>query len=122
VAVVAFDAGHSVEENALAISGALARVRSGSLAPAARDDAEGRFRTGEAVGFVADQLRCWGEPREALRRLLEELGSGAELLTCLAGEHSPLGEEEVRSLAPENVELEWAVGGQPGYWYLVAAE
>jgi uncharacterized protein len=121
-AVVAFDADHSVEENALAITGALAGVRSGSLAPAARDDAEGRFRTGEAVGFVADQLRCWGEPRETLRLLLEELGSGAELLTCLAGEHSPLGEDEVRSLAPENVELEWAVGGQPGYWYLVAAE
>jgi DAK2 domain fusion protein YloV len=121
-AAVAFDSERSVEENALAITDALVRVRSGSLAPAARDDAEGRFRTGEAVGFVADQLRCWGDPRETLRCLLQELGSGAELLTCLAGEHSPLDEDEVRSLAPENVELEWAVGGQPGYWYLVAAE
>ena len=64
-----------------------------------------------------------GEPAEALRAVLAALGDGdAELLTCLAGEGAPLGEEGVQALAPDGVELEWRVGGQQGYWWLLAAE
>ena len=39
-------------------------VRTGAVAPAARDDAQGRFRAGEAVGFVEEELVAWGEPRD----------------------------------------------------------
>ena len=45
---------------------ALARVRSGSVAPAARDDADGRFSVGEAVGFVGESLVAWGDPEATL--------------------------------------------------------
>ena len=55
-------------ENAAAMEEALAHVRTGAVAPAARDDAQGRFRAGEAVGFVEDELVAWGEPRQTLSR------------------------------------------------------
>ena len=42
------------------------RVRTGAVAPAARDDANGRFRQGDAVGFVDDEIVVWGRPRDAL--------------------------------------------------------
>ena len=48
-------------------SDALARVRTGAVAPAARDDAQGRFRGGDAVGFVGEELVAWGEPAATLR-------------------------------------------------------
>ena len=51
-AAVALAPDRSVEENAQALTEALARVRTGAVAPAARDDAQGRFKRGDAVGFV----------------------------------------------------------------------
>ena len=39
----------------------------GAVAPAARDDAHGRFREGEAVGFIEEEIVAWGNPRETLR-------------------------------------------------------
>ena len=70
----------SVEENARALSEALARVRTGAVAPAARDDAQGRFRRGEAVGFVEDEVLAWGEPAETLQAVLEALAAGRRRL------------------------------------------
>ncbi|MGH2850884.1 MAG: DAK2 domain-containing protein, partial [Solirubrobacteraceae bacterium] len=52
----------SAAENAETITAALARVRGGSVAPAARDDADGRFSVGEAIGFVGESLVAWGDP------------------------------------------------------------
>ena len=43
-------------------------VRTGAVAPAARDDAQGRFKRGDAVGFVDDEVVAWGEVRDTLRR------------------------------------------------------
>src|SRR6201996_1221023 len=57
-------------ENAEAMDQALERVRTGAVAPAGRDDAQGRFQTGDAVGFVEDELVAWGSPRETLRDVL----------------------------------------------------
>jgi hypothetical protein len=57
-----------------------------------------------------------------LGSVLEALAGDAELVTCLAGEQPPLGAEQVRTLMPEGVELEYAAGGQPRYWWLLAAE
>ena len=42
-------------------------VRTGGVTEAARDDAQGRFRRGDAVGFVDEQLVAWGEPRRDAR-------------------------------------------------------
>ncbi|HEX4483143.1 MAG TPA: DAK2 domain-containing protein [Solirubrobacteraceae bacterium] len=118
----------SVEQNAQAIAEALARVRTGAVAPAARDDAQGRFSRGDAVGFVGDEVLAWGDPRETLRAILQQLaegdgdGSRPELISVLAGEGAPLGLGEIERIAGDGIELELRDGGQPAYWWLLAAE
>jgi uncharacterized protein len=118
----------SVEQNAQAVDEALARVRTGAVAPAARDDAQGRFSRGDAVGFVQDEVLAWGDPRETLRAILDRLaagdGNGArpELISVLAGVDAPIGLGEIERIAGDGVELELRDGGQPAYWWLLAAE
>ena len=43
-------------------------------------------------------------------------------MTCIAGAGAPLGEDDVRALVPAGVDVECEHGGQPAYWWLVAAE
>ena len=50
-------------------------VRTGAVTAAARDDAEARFRRGDAVGFVDEQLVAWGGPSDTLEAVLGELGT-----------------------------------------------
>jgi uncharacterized protein len=121
-AAVALEPGRSADANAAAMHEAIVELRIGSVAPAARDDAHGRFCTGDAVGFVDDEIVAWGDPEATLRTVLRSLGRGAELLTCISGEGAPLGEDRIAALAPEGVELEVRDGGQPAYWWLLAAE
>jgi len=121
-ALVAYSPERNAAENAAAIEAALERVRSGSVAPAARDDAEGRFRAGDAVGFVDERLVAWGQPDATLAQVLASLGDGSELITCIAGEGAPLASERVATLVPGEVELEHWVGGQGGHWWLLSAE
>jgi dihydroxyacetone kinase-like predicted kinase len=121
-ALVALSPGLGAAENAAAIAAALARMRSGSVAPAARDDAEGRFAVGDAVGFVGESLVAWGAPETTLEQVLASLGDGSELITCIAGAGAPLSPERVAALAPASVELEHRHGGQPSYWWLLSAE
>jgi hypothetical protein len=92
------------------------------VAAAARDDVRGRFREGDAVGFVEDELVVWGSPREALRGVLERLAAGAELVTCLRGAAAPLDDGTVTALADGAAELELSDGGQQSYWWLLSAE
>ena len=40
----------------------------GGVAEAARDDTQGRFRRGDAVGFIEEQIVAWGEPRRDAAR------------------------------------------------------
>ena len=122
VAVLALDPARGAQENAQAIDAALAELRTGAVAPAARADGDGRFEVGDAVGFVDDAIVAWGEPAPTLRAVLGELADGAELLTCIAGDGAPLDDAGVRALAPAAVELELEHGGQPSWWWLVAAE
>ena len=112
----------SAAANAQALGAALEGVRSGSVAPAARDDAAGRFRAGDAVGFIDETLVAWGPPEGTLAQVLASLGDGSELITCIAGEGAPLASEHVATLAPQQVELEHRDGGQPSYWWLLSAE
>jgi DAK2 domain fusion protein YloV len=121
-AVLALDPSRGAGENAAALEEALARVRTGAVAPVARDDADGRFRVGEAVGFVEEQLVAWGEPGPTVAAVLAALGEGAELVTCIEGAGAPLGAEQLEALVPAGVEFEHSRGGQPSYWWLLAAE
>jgi uncharacterized protein len=121
-AAVALDSDRTVEENARALNEALAHLRTGAVAQAARDDVQGRFGRGEAVGFVADEVVAWGEPEATLRAVLEALADGAELISVLAGRDAPLQAAEIAGLLNGGVELELHDGGQPAYWWLLAAE
>jgi uncharacterized protein len=121
-AVVSLEAQRRAQENAEAMTDTLRRVRTGAVARAARDDARGRFRTGEAIGFVQEELVAWGPPETTLREVLEDLGRDAELITCLRGADAPLDDAAVRALAGGDVELELSEGGQPSYWWLLSAE
>jgi hypothetical protein len=121
-AAVNLDPGRSAERNSIAMEATLERVRTGAVAPAARDDLGGRFREGDAVGFVEEEIVVWGRPRDALRGVLERLASDAELITCLKGADAPLDDETVHALAQGDVEFELSNGGQKSYWWLLSAE
>jgi DAK2 domain fusion protein YloV len=122
-AALAFDPSRDGAANAAALTDALTRVRTGAVAPAARDDSRGRFRAGEAVGFVGDELIAWGEPADTLRSVLAALADEAELVTCISGDGAPLDADAVNALHDGSpAELELASGGQAAYWYLLSAE
>jgi dihydroxyacetone kinase-like predicted kinase len=126
-AAIALVPDRSVEENASALTEALARVRTGAVAPASRDDARGRFRRGDAVGFFEDEVLAWGDPADTLKAVLVRLGradngSAPELISVLAGEGAPLDLAQVQAIADAGIELELRSGGQPAYWWLLAAE
>jgi uncharacterized protein len=121
-AAVALDPDTGAAANAEAMEEALAHVRTGAVTEAARDDTGDRFRRGEAVGFVDEQLVAWGEPAATLEAVLGRLATDAELVTLIAGDGVPLDQAAVTALAPAEVEVEYSYGGQPSYWWLIAAE
>jgi fatty acid kinase len=124
-AVIALDPDRSAKDNADAMTEALSHVRTGAVTEAARDDAAerpARFRRGDSVGFVDEQLVAWGKPAETLQAVLGALGSEAELVTLIAGDGAPLEADAVARLVPDGVELEYSYGGQPSYWWLISAE
>ena len=112
----------SIEENAERVASALEGIRSGSVAPASRDDTKGRFVTGDAVGFVADEIVAWGGAGSTLSETMTRLAEDAEILTVIGGEGAPIELGELEALAPEGVEIELHEGGQPNYWWLLAAQ
>jgi hypothetical protein len=100
-------------------------VRTGAVAQAARDDAQGRFRRGEAVGFVEDEVVAWGEPARDPAGGPAALADGAARADQRAlGEDAPLRPRGRRrgSMVNGGVELELRHGGQPAYWWLLSAE
>jgi uncharacterized protein len=113
------------EVNASRLQRALDEIRVGAVAPAARDDKQGRFVAGEAVGFVEEQIVAWGEPEETLAAVVAALAEGSEIVTWFAGEGAPLDSQAVegvaRGVAPE-LELEGHTGDQAHYWWLLSAE
>ncbi len=112
----------SIDENAERVASALEGIRSGSVAPASRDDPKGRFVTGDAVGFVGDEIVSWGGAGSTLGETMARLGEDAEILTVISGEGAPIALGELEALAPEGIELELHDGGQPNYWWLLAAQ
>ena len=121
-ALLAFDPDRGARSNASAVSTAAEALRIGGVAPAARDDAQGRFIAGDAVGYAGGELVAWGDPAATLAATLDQLVDGAELLTCIAGEAPPLDQDDVQARLPDGVELEYHEGGQPAWWWLLCAE
>ena len=122
LALVELDPAASLEENAERLQAALEGVATGGVAPAARDDAQGRFKKGDAVGFADGEIVAWGGAGSTLTQTLQHLAEGAELLTVIAGEGAPIALEEVDTHLPEGVEVETHEGGQPSWWWLLAAQ
>jgi fatty acid kinase len=120
--LVAFDSVRSAEENAAAVGDAARSLRLGGVAPAGRDDAQGRFRAGDAVGYANGALVAWGEPGETLRATIAHLAEGSELLTCITGADPPEPRDAVERAVPAGVELDYHNGGQPAWWWLLCAE
>jgi uncharacterized protein len=120
--LLAFDASRTSEENAGAVGAAAEALRTGGIAQAARDDAQGRFREGDALGYAGEDLVAWGDLREVLPQTIAAVAAGCEVLTCIAGEGAPLEAAEVEGALPDGVELDWQQGDQPAWWYLLAAE
>lgn len=122
LALVELDPGASAAENAGRLEAALEGVVSGGVAPAARDDAQGRFRKGDAVGFVGEEIVAWGGAGSTLATTLERLAAEAEIVTILAGKEAPIPLAEIDTHVPDGVEIETHEGGQPSWWWLLAAQ
>jgi DAK2 domain fusion protein YloV len=108
--------------NAKRVESALAEIRSGAVAPAARDDAQGRFVRGDAVGFAGDDVVTWGGAGSALSATIERIAEGAEIVTVIEGKDAPIPLSQLPLELPDGLELELHHGGQPHYWWLIAAQ
>ena len=122
LALVELDPEASLEENAQRLGEALNKVSTGGVAPAARDDAQGRFKKGDAVGFLAGEIVAWGGAGSTLAKTVEHLAVSAEIVTLIAGEGAPIPLAELDSHVPDGVEVETHEGGQPSWWWLLAAQ
>ena len=79
-ALLAFDpARRSRRQRRGRARGAADALRIGGVAPAARDDAQGRFTAGDAVGYAGGELVAWGDPAATLAATLDQIADGAEL-------------------------------------------
>ena len=120
--LVELDPEAGAEENAEQLNEALATIADGGVAPAARDDAAGRFRKGDAVGFVAGEIVAWGGAGSTLAATIERLAEGAEIVTVIGGQEAPIALGEIDPHVPDGVEFETHDGGQPSWWWLLAAQ
>ncbi len=122
LALVELDQGASAAENAERLEAALDGLATGGVAPAARDDAQGRFKQGDAVGFAGAEIVAWGGAGSTLATTIQHLAEGAEIVTVIAGEGAPIALGEIDPHVPEGVEVETHEGGQPSWWWLLAAQ
>ena len=122
LALVELDPALGASENATRLDAALEAIATGGVAPAARDDAAGRFRRGDAVGFAGEEIIAWGGTGSTLATTIEHLAARAEIVTVIGGEGAPIPLEEIGAHIPERVELEVHDGGQPGWWWLLGAQ
>jgi dihydroxyacetone kinase-like predicted kinase len=121
-AMVEFDSHADAAHNAARLEDGLAGVRVGAVAPAARDDSEGRFLRGDSVGFAGDRIVAWGGAGSTLIETLAELADGAEIVTVIEGAEAPISFEELELSLPDGAELELHRGGTPNYSWLIAAQ
>ena len=122
LALVELDPEATLAENAERLEAAIEEVGIGGVAPAARDDAQGRFMRGDAVGFVGGEIVAWGGAGSTLGETMQLLAEGAEIVTVIAGDGAPIALEEIEVHVPDGVEIETHEGGQPSWWWLLAAQ
>jgi DAK2 domain fusion protein YloV len=122
LALIELDPGASADENAERLESALAAVATGGVAPAGRDDAQGRFKQGDAVGFADGEIVAWGGAGSTLTTTIQGLAEGAEIVTVIAGDGAPIPLSEIDTHVPAGVEVETHEGGQPSWWWLLAAQ
>jgi hypothetical protein len=120
--LVELDPSVTAEENAERLDEALSSIAGGGVAPAARDDVQGRFRKGDAVGFVDEEIVAWGGAGSTLAATIEKLADGAEIVTVIAGDGAPIALDDLDPHVPDGVEIETHEGGQPSWWWLLAAQ
>jgi DAK2 domain fusion protein YloV len=120
--LVEFDANDAAAANAERLESGLAAVRVGAVAPAARDDLEGRFRRGDSVGFAGTELVAWGGPGSTLVETVAALSEGVEIVTVIEGAEAPIPLDELELEIGDGVELEFQRGGTPNYSWLIAAQ
>jgi DAK2 domain fusion protein YloV len=120
--LVELDPEAGAEQNAERLGAALEGIAGGGVAAAARDDPQGRFRKGDAVGFASGEIVAWGGAGSTLAVTIERLAVGAEIVTVIAGEEAPIPLAEIDAHVPGGVEIETHEGGQPSWWWLLAAQ
>jgi DAK2 domain fusion protein YloV len=108
--------------NAERLEAALQEIRSGAVAPAARDDPQGRFVRGDAVGFAGEEVVTWGGAGSTLSATIERIAEGAEIVTVIEGDSAPIPLGQLPLELPDDLDLELHHGGQPHYWWLIAAQ
>ncbi len=122
LALIEFDPESGAARNRLRLGEAIEGITVGGIAPAARDDLQGRFMRGDAVGFVEGEIVAWGGAGSTLASTIEAMSGGAELITVISGDGAPIPLDELDAHAPDDVELELHEGGQPSWWWLLAGQ
>ena len=122
LALIELDPAQEADPNSERLTAALGEISTGGVAPAARDDSQGRFRRGDAVGFAGGEIVAWGDPATTLAATVEHLAEGAEIVTLIGGADAPLPLAEAAACGPNGVEVEAHEGGQPSWWWLLGAQ
>ena len=120
--LVGYEPDADLETNRGKIEEAVGELIVGGVAQAARDDASGRFRQGDAVGMIGDEVVAWGGTGSTLAAMIERVGEGRELVTVIAGEGAPIALDAVEEHVPDGIEIELHEGGQPSWWWLLAGQ
>ena len=122
VALVELAPDEDADTNAERIRAALAEIRLGAVAPAARDDPQGRFVRGDAVGFAGEEVVAWGGAGSTLSATIARVAAGAEIAIVIEGDSAPIPLNQLPLELSEDLELELHRGGQAHYWWLIAAQ
>jgi DAK2 domain fusion protein YloV len=120
--VGAFDPALGADENAKRMAAELDVINDGLVAAADRDDPDGRYQRGDAIGFVGSDLVAWGEPTPTLAAVVGRLAEDAEIVTVLEGADAPARAAELDLGLTNGAQLEVHNGGQPTYWWLIASQ
>jgi DAK2 domain fusion protein YloV len=116
-----YDSAAPGDQNASRMTAELNVITDGLVAAADRDDPGGRYQRGEAVGFIGEELIAWGQPERTLFTIVHRLARDAEIVTVLEGADVPAHARDL-DLPSDGAELEIHDGGQPTYWWLLAAQ
>ena len=121
-ALVEFDPAEAARANAERLESGLEEIRVGAVAPAARDDGEGRFRRGDSVGFADGRLVAWGGAGSTLVETIAALADNAEIVTVIEGAEAPVALDDLALELDNGIELELQRGGTANYSWLIAVQ